>query len=74
MVGATVASAPWLGSAVAAYGAYKVASSWVWPIVTEARKNARIERKEGKKSKIKFVDQLREASDSIFKNKEKRMA
>ena len=74
LVGATLASAPWLGSAVAAYGAYKVASSWVWPIVTEARKNARIERKEGKKSKIKFVDQLREASDSIFKNKEKRMA
>ena len=74
LVGATIASAPWLGSAVAAYGAYKVASSWVWPIVTEARKNARIERKEGKKSKIKFVDQLREASDSIFKNKEKRMA
>ena len=74
VAGISIANAPWLTGAVLTYGAYKVASSWAWPIITEARREARIERKEGKPSKVKFVDRLREASENIFNNKDKRMA
>ena len=72
LVGATAANAPWLGTAVLAYGAYKATSAWVWPIVTKARKNAREEKKAHPKVKTKFVDHLREATSDIFNKKEER--
>lgn len=51
LVGATALSAPWLGTAVIGYGAYKAASAWVWPIVTHARKEARLAQKMPKRPK-----------------------
>ncbi len=77
LVGATALNAPWLGTAVVAYGAYKVSSSWVWPIITEARKTKRLEKEAAKKEgntapKVKFLDRLKNASNSIFNDEEKR--
>ena len=74
LIGATALNAPWLGTAVAAYGAYKVTSSWVWPIITKARKEARLDRKNKNAPKVKFMDRLRKASNAIFNNKEERKA
>lgn len=59
LVGATALSAPWLGTAVIGYGAYKAASAWVWPIVTHARKEARLAQKDAKAPKMKFWDRLK---------------
>ncbi|MBQ8750390.1 MAG: hypothetical protein IJZ30_01980 [Alphaproteobacteria bacterium] len=75
----TATSAPWLGTAVVAYGAYKAASSWVWPIITEARRTKRLEKEVAKKEgntapKVRFLDRLKNASNNIFSNKEKRKA
>ncbi len=72
LLAATATQAPWLGTAVIAYGAYKATSAWVWPIVTKARKNAREQKKKYPKIKTKFVDHLREAANGIFYNKEER--
>ena len=72
LIGATALNAPWLGTAVVAYGAYKVASSWVWPIITKARKEARLAKDDKSAKKVKFMDRLRNASKSIFSNKEER--
>ena len=72
LIGATAMNAPWLGTAVVAYGAYKAASSWVWPIITKARKEARLDKAENKNTKVKFMDRLRNASNTIFGNKEER--
>ena len=78
LVGATAVGAPWLGTAAIAFGAYKAASSWMWPIVTKARKDARLEReKEAEQEtdgapKIGFWKRLKNASNSIFSNKEER--
>jgi hypothetical protein len=74
LIGATIVNAPWLGTAVIAYGAYKVTSSWVWPIITKARKEARLDRKNKNAPKVKFMDRLRKASNTIFNNKEERKA
>ena len=71
LVGATVANAPWLGTAVLAYGAYKTASSWAWPVITEARKKAREDKEKGIKTKS-FIHRLKEARKTIWNDKEKR--
>ncbi len=72
LIGATAIGAPWLGTAVVAYGAYKVASSWVWPIITKARRDARLSKNNPKDKKTTFMERLKKASNSIFSNKESR--
>ena len=70
LVGATALSAPWLGTAVIGYGAYKAASAWVWPIVTHARKEARLAQKDAKAPKMKFWDRLKKSADTVTSSKE----
>ncbi len=69
LVGATAASAPWLGGAVIGYGAYKAASAWVWPIVTHARKEARLAGKDDNTTKMKFWDRLKQSANTVVGTK-----
>ncbi|MBR5598721.1 MAG: hypothetical protein IKW39_01635, partial [Alphaproteobacteria bacterium] len=72
LVGATIAGGSVLAPAVFAYGAYKATTSWMWPIVTEARKQARIQEKKYSKKRVNFATQLKEAAKSINSDKKKR--
>ena len=69
LVGASATAAPWLGGAVIGYGAYKAASAWVWPIVTHARKEARLASKDDKAPKMKFWDRLKQSANTIVGTK-----
>lgn len=72
LVGAAASSASWLGAAVIGYGAYKATSAWVWPIVTHARKEARLAKKDKNAPKVSFFKRLKDAPKTIFANKELR--
>lgn len=69
LVGATAASAPWLSAAVIGYGAYKASSAWVWPIITNARKEARLAKKDPNAPKMKFWDRLKQSASTLVKTK-----
>lgn len=69
LVGATATSAPWLSAAVIGYGAYKASSAWVWPIITNARKEARLAKKDPNAPKIKFWDRLKQSASTLVKTK-----
>ncbi len=70
LVGATVASAPWLGTAVIAYGAYKATSAWVWPIVTHARKAQRLAKNDEKAPKMSFFKRLKQSANQVVGTKD----
>ncbi|MBP3687779.1 MAG: hypothetical protein J6J35_05390 [Alphaproteobacteria bacterium] len=72
LVGATAANASWLGAAVIGYGAYKATSAWVWPIITFARKEARLAKQDKNAPKVGFFSRLKAAPKTIFSNKELR--
>ena len=72
LVGATIANASWLGAAVIGYGAYKATSAWVWPIITHARKEARLAKQDKNAPKVSFFNRLKAAPKAIFSNKESR--
>ena len=73
LVVGTATNAPWLGTAVLAYGAYKATSSWVWPLITKTRTSARLDRKNPDAPKMSFTDRFKNVTKSIFSNKEERM-
>ena len=70
LVGATVASAPWLGTAVIAYGAYKATSAWVWPVVTHARKAQRLAKNDEKAPKMSFFKRLKQSANQVVGTKD----
>ena len=74
LVGATATSAPWLGTAVVAYGAYKAASSWVWPLVTKTRTSARLDRKNPDAPKKSFMERFKEVTKTVFGDPDERKA
>ena len=74
LCGAAALNAPWLGTAAIAYGAYKAASAWMWPIVTKARTESRLAKKDKDAPKLKFWQRLKKASNDIFNNKDERKA
>ncbi len=74
LVGATATNAPWLGTAVIAYGAYKAASSWVWPLITKTRTSARLDRKNPDAPKKTFSERFKEVTKNVFGNAEERKA
>ena len=71
---AATLNAPWIGTAAIAYGAYKAASAWMWPIVTKARQEARLAKEDKNTPKLKFWQRLKKASNDIFNNKDERKA
>ena len=70
LVGATAASAPWLGTAVIAYGAYKATSAWVWPVVTHARKAQRLAKNDEKAPKMSFFKRLKQSANQVVGTKD----
>ena len=70
LVGATALSAPWLGTAVVAYGAYKATSAWVWPIVTHARKAQRLAKNDEKTPKMSFFKRLKQSANQVVGTKD----
>ncbi len=70
LVGATAASAPWLGTAVIAYGAYKATSAWVWPIITNARKTQRLTKNDDKAPKMSFFKRLKQSANQVIGTKD----
>lgn len=70
LVGATAASAPWLGTAVVAYGAYKATSAWVWPVVTHARKAQRLAKNDEKSPKMGFFKRLKQSANQVIGTKD----
>lgn len=74
LVGATVTNAPWLGTAVVAYGAYKAASSWVWPLVTKTRTSARLDRKNPDAPKKSFMERFKEVTKTVFGDPDEKKA
>lgn len=70
LVGATALSAPWLGTAVVAYGAYKAASAWVWPIVTHARKAQRLAKNDENTPKMSFFKRLKQSANQVVGTKD----
>ncbi len=70
LVGATAVSAPWLGTAVIAYGAYKATSAWVWPIVTHARKAQRLAKNDEKTPKMSFFKRLKQSANQVVGTKD----
>ena len=70
LVGATAASAPWFGTAVIAYGAYKATSAWVWPVVTHARKAQRLAKNDEKAPKMSFFKRLKQSANQVVGTKD----